>query len=112
MNQKLLSFFLLCTLFIGAAYGQNRQVTGRVTSATDGSALAGVSVALVGSTTATQTDENGRYTISVSSNGTLTFTYVGYASQRIAVGNQSVVNVALVDDQETLEEVEIGRAHV
>lgn len=105
MNQKLLSFFLLCTLFIGAAYGQNRQVTGRVTSATDGSALAGVSVALVGSTTATQTDENGRYTISVSSNGTLTFTYVGYALQRIAVGNQSVVNVALVDDQETLEEV-------
>lgn len=105
MKQKLLSFILLCTLFTGAVFAQNRQVSGRVTSATDGTALSGVSVALVGGTAATQTDENGRYALEVSSSGTLTFTYVGYISQRVPFGNQSIVNVQLVNDQEMLEEV-------
>ena len=57
MKQRLLSILVLCTLLVGASYAQNRQVTGKVTSANDGSPIAGVSVTVVGSTTATQTDD-------------------------------------------------------
>ncbi|SMG35030.1 SusC/RagA family TonB-linked outer membrane protein [Sphingobacterium psychroaquaticum] len=105
MKQKLLSFILLCTLFIGGAFAQNRQVSGKVTSAADGSPIGGVSIAVVGGTTATQTDESGRYELVVPSSGTLSFTYVGFISQRVATGSQSVVNVQLISDQETIETV-------
>jgi len=105
MKQKLLSIFLLCTLLIGAAYAQNRQVSGKVTSATDGSPLSGVSVAVVGATAATQTDGSGNYSISVANNATLLFSYIGFGAQRIPVGTQVVINVALHDDATAIDEV-------
>lgn len=105
MKQKLLSFIFVWTSLIGFAFAQNRQVSGKVTSATDGATLGGVSVAVVGSSIATQTDENGRYSLSVSSGAVLNFTYVGYQTQRLTVANQSVIDVQLVSDQEMLEEV-------
>lgn len=105
MKQKLLSIFLLCTLLVGAAYAQNRQVSGKVTSASDGSPLSGVSVALVGSSTAAQTDGSGNYSINVPNNATLAFTYIGYVAQRVNVNSQSIINVSLVSDETALEEV-------
>src|SRR5690606_28220982 len=105
MKQKLLSLFFVLTFLTGVSYAQNRQVSGKVTSAADGSPVSGVSVSVVGSTTATQTDGSGNYSISVSNGSVLNFSYIGYLSQRITVGNQSVVNVQLVDESETLEEV-------
>lgn len=105
MKHKLLSFILLCTLLVGVSYAQNRQVSGRVTSATDGSAIAGASVAVVGATTATQTDLSGNYTLEVPATGTLSISYIGYIAQRIVLGNQTAINVALKSDETSLEEV-------
>jgi len=81
MKQKLLSFILLCTLLIGGAYAQSRQVSGRVTSAADGSPIQGVSVAVLGTSSGTQTDASGNYSINAEGNATLVFSYVGFASQ-------------------------------
>lgn len=106
MKQKLLSLIFVLTCLIGVSFAQNRQVSGRVTSASDGSPLAGVSVAIVGTSDATQTDDAGNYTIEVPSNeATLVFSYVGYDSQRISAGTQSTINVQLLSDSEMLEEV-------
>lgn len=106
MKQRLLSILVLCTLLVGASYAQNRQVTGKVTSANDGSPIAGVSVTVVGSTTATQTDDAGNYSLAISSTDKeLSFSYIGYASQRVAIGSRSSINVQLVSDDETLDEV-------
>src|SRR5690606_34615361 len=105
MKQKLLSLVFVLTCLIGMSYAQNRQVSGRVTSATDGSAIAGVSVSVVGTTTATQTDGSGNYSISVANGSVLNFSFIGYTSQRVTVGNQSVINVQLVSDSEALDEV-------
>src|SRR5690606_2988702 len=105
MKQKLLSLVFVLTCLIGMSYAQNRQVSGRVTSAADGTAIAGVSVSVVGTTTATQTDGSGNYSISVSNGAALSFSFVGYQTQRVNVGNQSVINVQLASDSETLEEV-------
>ncbi|HMR19484.1 MAG TPA: TonB-dependent receptor plug domain-containing protein, partial [Sphingobacterium sp.] len=105
MKQKLLSLVFVLTCLIGVSYAQDRQVSGRVTSAADGTPISGVSVSIVGTTTATQTDGSGNYSISASSNSVLNFSYVGYESHRVKVGNQSVINVQLIDESETIQEV-------
>lgn len=105
MKQKLLNFFLTGLLLIGVAYAQNRQVTGRVTSSEDGAPIAGVSVAIQGATTATQTDNSGSFSINAESSNYLIFTYVGYDSHTVSVGNRSVINVVLTGGDRALDEV-------
>ncbi|TJZ60509.1 SusC/RagA family TonB-linked outer membrane protein [Sphingobacterium olei] len=105
MKQKLLSFILVFTCLVGVSFAQNRQVSGKVTSAADGSPVSGASVAVIGATTATQTDGSGNYSLSVPANSTLLFSYIGYTSQRVPVGNQTVLNVQLESDETSLDEV-------
>jgi TonB-linked SusC/RagA family outer membrane protein len=71
------------------------------------STLPGVSVKVPGTTLITSTDINGNYTIKVPANGTLVFTYVGYTSQTIAVNNRATINVTLIVEPRTLQEVQI-----
>ncbi len=80
-------------------------IRGRVTD-TQGVPLTGVSVQLQGTTTGTVTDDEGRYTINVSSQaGTLVFTYVGFVAQEIAVGGRSSIDVQLESSSESLSEI-------
>lgn len=80
-------------------------IRGQVTGL-DGEPLMGVSVRLVGTTTGTTTNEEGRYGLSVSDgSGTLTFSYIGYVSQEIAINNRNTINVQLVEDANALGEV-------
>lgn len=105
MKHKLLSIFFVLTCFIGVAFAQDRQVSGKVTSAADGSPLGGVSVLVVGTTTATQTDASGNYSISANPNAVLNFSFVGYASKRVNVGNNNTVDVVLSSDNQELDEI-------
>ncbi|MFD2552897.1 SusC/RagA family TonB-linked outer membrane protein [Sphingobacterium tabacisoli] len=105
MKQKLLSLFFVLTCLIGVSMAQNRQVSGKVTSATDGAPLSGVSVSVVGTSTATQTDGSGNYSISVGQGGALNFSFIGYSAQRVAVGNRNSINVQLISEDNALEEV-------
>ena len=83
-------------------------VTGRVISALDGSSLPGVSVLLKGTTTGTTTDADGKYSLSVSEGDVvLVFSFIGYTSQEVAVNGRSVVDLALLEDVQSLEEVVI-----
>lgn len=111
MKQKLLSVFLLCTMLISVVYAQNRQVSGKVTSAYDGSPLAGVTVRVVDANAATQTDGSGNYTISVPNDGKLSFRYIGYESQTITVGSQTTINISLIRGDNSLEEVVVTGAY-
>ncbi|MBN8652724.1 MAG: SusC/RagA family TonB-linked outer membrane protein [Cytophagales bacterium] len=80
-------------------------VTGKVTAADDGSGIPGVNVLEKGTTNGTVSDTEGNFRISVGANATLVFSFVGYASQEVAVGGQSVVNVSLQSDVTALSEV-------
>ncbi|QJD79172.1 SusC/RagA family TonB-linked outer membrane protein [Spirosoma rhododendri] len=82
-------------------------VTGRVTSADDQQPLPGVSILVQGSTVGTTTREDGTYSLNVSnpSGATLTFSFIGYDNQSIAVGNRSTINVALKAGTANLNEV-------
>ncbi len=85
---------------------QDRTVSGRVTSAEDGSALPGVSVVLKGTAIGTQTDGDGRYSLSIpSAGGTITFSFIGLKNQDVAVTSQSTVDIIMETDVATLNEV-------
>lgn len=85
---------------------QDRTVSGRVTSAEDGSALPGVSVVLKGTAIGTQTDGDGRYSLSIpSAGGTLTFSFISLKTQDVAVTSQSTVDIVMQADAATLNEV-------
>ncbi len=107
MKQKLLSILFVLTCFVGVSFAQNRQVSGKVTSALDGAPISGVSITVVGGSTGTQTDGAGNFSLQASADSELSFSYVGYLSQRIAVGGRSIVNVQLVSNDSYLEEVVI-----
>ncbi|HEV7348740.1 SusC/RagA family TonB-linked outer membrane protein [Telluribacter sp.] len=102
--RKLLLLFLGVLLAIGQTYAQNSTVSGRVTDS-DGSPIPGVTVAVKGGTTGTTTDNTGTYTLSVSPSATLVFSFVGFESREVAVGNQSVINVTLRAGINELNEV-------
>jgi TonB-linked SusC/RagA family outer membrane protein len=80
-------------------------VTGKVTAADDGSGIPGVNILEKGTSNGTVTDADGNYQINVGSNATLVFSFVGYTSQEVSVGGQSVVNVAMQSDVTALSEV-------
>jgi TonB-linked SusC/RagA family outer membrane protein len=85
---------------------QDRKVTGKVTSAEDGSGLPGVSVSIKGTTKGTQTDASGNFSIPIGGEGgTLRFSFVGFASKEVVIGSQGVINVQLVSDNQQLSEV-------
>jgi len=90
-----------------SAWAQERVVSGKVTSAEDGSALPGVNVVLKGTTTnGTVTDASGGFSLSVpASGGTLTFSFIGFTTKEEAIGERSVVNVTMGLDVQQLGEV-------
>lgn len=105
----MMRFLLNTTLLLlttGWLFAQERTVSGRVTSAEDQSPLPGVNVILKGTSTGTATDADGRYTISVpSAGGTLVFSFIGFATQEVVIGNRSQVDVVLSLDATQLGEV-------
>jgi TonB-dependent starch-binding outer membrane protein SusC len=86
-------------------WSQSRTVSGKVTAADDGSGLPGVNVIEKGTNNGSVTDANGDYSLTVGSNATLVFSFVGYVSQEVSLGNQTTINVSLVSDVTSLSEV-------
>jgi TonB-dependent SusC/RagA subfamily outer membrane receptor len=86
------------------AMAQERKVNGTVTS-TDNIGIPGVSIILKGTQEGTITDADGKFEISAASGQTLQFSFVGYKSKEVAVGNSSNVTVILEEDVTMLNEV-------
>jgi len=108
MNRKTLARKAIATLFLSmlclASFAQGHLVTGVVTDA-NGELMIGVNVTAVGTTNGTITDFEGRYSLSVQANNKLQFSFIGYLPKTVAVNNQTKINVTLVEDAKTLEEV-------
>ncbi|WP_293669319.1 TonB-dependent receptor [uncultured Parabacteroides sp.] len=96
-----LLLFVLCTTTV---FAQQKTIKGTVVDAT-GEPLIGVNVSVKGATIGIITDVDGNYTLEVPSNSTIVFSYIGYQTQEIAVGNQSTINVTLKEDTQNIEEV-------
>lgn len=101
--QFILTNLLLICCF--AMYGQQKTVTGLVTEAGN-MPIPGVSVVVKGTTNGTTTDFDGKYTIKLKSGQTiLSFSYLGYKTKEVAVGNKTTINVLLEADAVALDEI-------
>src|SRR5690606_23506822 len=107
-NKLLLSFvLLLCTVLTLSA--QVRRITGKVISADDGTAIAGVTVRVVASTSAGQTDGTANFALNVPTSAkNIEFHYVGYRSLTIDITGTDYYEVSSVPTATTHDEVVIG----
>lgn len=92
-------------IWANALFAQQKTIKGRVTSTEDGTGLPGVSVMIKGTSKGAITDANGNYTVEAPANGTLNFSYIGFDPQSILVGDQSIINLGLVQSSGILNEV-------
>jgi TonB-linked SusC/RagA family outer membrane protein len=98
---------LLVILLLGMTGSLNAQtfITGRVTSSDEAQPLVGVSILIKGSTNGTLTDINGKYSIKVNTNDVLVFSYIGYLKEEITVESQKTIDVILLPDIQSFQEV-------
>jgi len=107
---------IVISLFFTLAFGHNNrnennytniqsQITGKVTDA-DGIPLPGASIIEKGTTNGVQTDFDGNYNITVtSSDAVLVVSFIGYLDKEITLGANSIINVTLEEDVNSLDEV-------
>lgn len=82
-----------------------QKVTGKVTDSKGGN-LPGVSVTVKSTTNTVMTDQDGSFSINVpSQNATLVFTFVGFATREISLGNRTTLDVVMAEGSQQLEEV-------
>ncbi|MDR1723294.1 MAG: SusC/RagA family TonB-linked outer membrane protein [Tannerella sp.] len=97
---------LLCVLFMGTlvAFAQKR-VTGTVVDDI-GETVVGANIVEKGTTNGVITDAGGKFSLTVAgSNSVLLVSYIGYATQEVAVGNKTELIITLMEDTKALEEV-------
>lgn len=100
----LLVAWLVMYAFVSMA--QNRTITGTVTDKIDGQPIPGVTVQVKGTVLGTQTNADGKYSISIpSGTKSIVFQYVGYVTREVTVGSGSVYNIAMDQDTRQLGEV-------
>ncbi len=105
MRANLLSFLLAFVVSVTSTFAQERTISGRVVDE-DGGGLPGVNVILKGTTTGTTTDIDGNYKVNVPAEAnTLTFSFIGLASQEVAIGARSTIDVTMSSDVKQLSEV-------
>lgn len=102
--KRLITVFSLLFMVL-FAFGQDRTITGKVTDATTGEPLPGVSIVLQGTTRGSVTDLDGNFTIEASDGQVIEFSYVGYLPESVDLQGQSTVDMALTPDLQALEEV-------
>jgi len=95
--------------FASYAKQTQHQITGTVTDATG--PLPSVTVSIKGTATSAVTDENGNFSITASPTDIIVFSFLGYATQEITVGNQTSISVMLAEDSTQLQEVTINAGY-
>ena len=111
MKKKLLKYCLLfiVVLTIGKAFAQDRTITGIVTAKEDGLPIPGVSVKLKGTARGVVTDAQGKYSISIPSNGqqTLSFSFIGFSPKETTVTSRKI-DIILEANANSLDEIVIA----
>jgi TonB-linked SusC/RagA family outer membrane protein len=104
-SSKILSMIGLFFLLGLSGMAQVSQVTGTVVGARENQPLPGVSVLVKGTNTGTTTTADGTFSVNAGASATLVFSFIGYATQEVALNNRSNVNVTLEESATALSEV-------
>lgn len=94
-----------CLLLSLQSSAQTANITGKVTDEF-GAGLPGVTVMVKGETVGTATDVDGNYSLrNIANDAILVFSFIGYLSEEVAVGNRSAIDISLVPDIKSLDEL-------
>ncbi|QRQ99807.1 SusC/RagA family TonB-linked outer membrane protein [Dyadobacter sandarakinus] len=104
MKKNLVLIFFLLS-FVQITLAQNINVSGRVTSKTDGEALPGVTILIKGTSKGTATDGEGRYVVEAAPGSVLTFSFIGLKTIELNVPENGRLDVQLENDETILQEV-------
>ncbi|WP_223033657.1 SusC/RagA family TonB-linked outer membrane protein [Hanstruepera marina] len=105
MNQGYKLFFLF-VFFSICSYGQEKSITG-VVSDESGLPLPGVNILVKGTTNGTQSDFDGKFSLSVNENDVISFSFLGYKTIEQTVGSSNTISVSLEPDVTAIDEVVI-----
>ena len=104
MKKSIWILSALLVLSFGFSAPQSRMVTGKVTSAHNGSAIPGVNVILKGTSKGVATNGQGYYSITVpAQGGTLVFSFIGYTTKELRIGTGNTFNMMLTLYQTALK---------
>lgn len=104
MKKLLVTQLLLCLLSL-PLLAQDVAISGKVTSSEDGATLPGVNIAVKGTSRGTSTDASGTYQLNAPAGSTLVFSFIGFTTQEVPIGNRTEINVTLASDASQLQEV-------
>ena len=95
---------LILAFVVQITFAQDKAVSGTV-SDDSGMPIAGVNIIVQGTSSGTQSDFDGNYSIMVNEGSVLAFSYVGYTAVSRTVGSSDTINVTIAEDVAQLEEV-------
>lgn len=106
-HRNLLKTLLILLSFsiMGSALAQSINITGKITDGADGSTMPGVTIVVKNTTSGTTSDINGQYSLSVTQGATLVFSFIGYETQEVVVGDKATINVTMRPELTELEEL-------
>lgn len=106
MRLKFKITLLLLMLVNIFAYAQDTYtISGVITAKTDNEPLPGVTVRILKTTKGVETDFDGKYSLVVENGNVLQFSYLGFASQTVIVNGQKTLNISLLEDVSSLDEI-------
>src|SRR5690606_11444431 len=97
---------ILILLYADFAFSQSKEIVGRVID-TENNIIAGTSVSIKGSELSTLADEKGIFVIPATATDTLVFSFIGFTTQEILVGQQTDLTIILVSQDNQLDEVAV-----
>jgi TonB-linked SusC/RagA family outer membrane protein len=104
--RNLLLITMIALFSVSVSFGQGRVVTGTVTEADTGDPIPGANVVVKGTSSGSVTDLDGKYSVNIQDeSAVLVFSFVGFVSYEVQVGNQTVIDVSLESDITALSEV-------
>ena len=109
MNPKLTYLKVLFTiagvLLMAVVQAQTKKITGQVIAGDDHSPIPGVSITIKGTSSGTQTNVDGVFSLQAASNAVLVFRTIGYDTQEVLVGDKTIINITLHAENKNLNEV-------
>lgn len=101
--RKILFSLLLFSFIIQAVAQQT--ITGVVTDKNEGTPIPGATITVKGTSVASLSDLDGKYTLTAPSDATLLVSFFGYQTKEIAINGQSVINIEMVAEEQAIDEV-------
>lgn len=105
LMKKALLLLLVAAISVIQAHAQTRPITGKVTDAKDGAPLFGVTVKIKNTNTGTTTNAEGKFSLNVTGNPVLEFTFVGFSTKEVASAGKNNIDIKLGADEKGLSEV-------